>query len=127
LNSHCLPSWRASCPTGDGAWGYDLAGADKTTHAGDDFFRFANGTWLDYAQIPADKPAISLRLLMTDRTDPASRLDRRGCGEGPYQPADLEAGARLGKGRVHTSNNGLSVQAITREFVKVNLNYQHCF
>ena len=44
-----------------GKWGYDSAGADKTTHAGDDFFRFANGMWLDRAQIPADKPAISLR------------------------------------------------------------------
>src|SRR5262245_32798716 len=55
-----------------GAWGYDAAGSDKTTRAGDDFFRFANGAWLDRAQIPADKPAISLGLLMTDRTE--SRL-----------------------------------------------------
>jgi len=52
-----------------GAWGYDSAGIDKNTKPGDDFFRYANGAWLDKAQIPADKPAVSLRLAMTDRTE----------------------------------------------------------
>ena len=52
-----------------GAWGYDGTGADKSTKPGNDFFGFANGTWLDHTQIPPDKPAISLRLLMTDRTE----------------------------------------------------------
>ncbi len=37
--------------------------------AGDDFFRFANGTWIDHVQIPADKAAYSLRLIMTDKTE----------------------------------------------------------
>jgi putative endopeptidase len=74
-----------------GAWGYDLAGADKTTHAGDDFFRFANGTWVDHAQIPADKPAISLRSLMTDRTEARLHdLMEEAAAKAPYQPADLE-------------------------------------
>jgi putative endopeptidase len=36
---------------------------------GDDFFRYANGAWLDHVQIPADKPAYSLRLAMTDTTE----------------------------------------------------------
>ena len=52
-----------------GKWGYDQAGMDKATEPGDDFFRFANGTWLDRAQIPADKPAVSFRLEMTDRAE----------------------------------------------------------
>ena len=52
-----------------GAWGFDLAGADTSTKPGDDFFRFANGTWLDKTQIPPDKPAYSLRLAMTDVTE----------------------------------------------------------
>jgi putative endopeptidase len=52
-----------------GAWGFDAAGADMTTRPGDDFFRYANGTWLDHVQIPADKPAYSLRLAMTDLTE----------------------------------------------------------
>ena len=52
-----------------GAWGFDLAGADASTKPGDDFFRYANGTWFDRAQIPADKSAYSLRVIMTDFTE----------------------------------------------------------
>src|SRR5450432_946266 len=52
-----------------GAWGFGLAGADTSTKPGDDFFRYANGTWLDKTQIPPDKPAYSLRLAMTDLTE----------------------------------------------------------
>jgi len=64
-------AWAA--PAGDkpqyGSWGFDSAGADMKTRPGDDFFRYANGTWLDHVQIPADKPAYSLRLAMTDTTE----------------------------------------------------------
>ena len=52
-----------------GAWGFDLDGADKATKPGDDFFRYANGAWLDKTAIPADKPGYSLRLAMTDRAE----------------------------------------------------------
>ena len=52
-----------------GAWGFDSAGADLAAKPGDDFFRYANGAWLDKVQIPADKPAYSLRLAMTDTTE----------------------------------------------------------
>src|SRR5436305_14538388 len=52
-----------------GSWGLDLAGMDKNTKPGDDFFRYANGTWIDKTQIPSDKPAYSLRLVMTDLTE----------------------------------------------------------
>jgi putative endopeptidase len=60
-------------PTGTkpqyGKWGFDIEGADRKTKPGDDFFRFANGAWIDRVQIPADKPAYSLRLAMTDLTE----------------------------------------------------------
>ncbi len=52
-----------------GTWGFDTEGADLKAKAGDDFFRYANGAWLDRVQIPADKPAYSLRLAMTDLTE----------------------------------------------------------
>src|SRR4051812_40828176 len=52
-----------------GTWGFDAAGADPATKPGDNFFRYANGTWLDNTQIPSDKPAYSLRLAMTDKTE----------------------------------------------------------
>ena len=37
--------------------------------AGNDFFRYANGAWLDSHQIPADKSGVSRRLEMTDRVE----------------------------------------------------------
>ncbi len=52
-----------------GRWGFDLSGADLKTNPGDDFFRYANGAWLDRVQIPGDKPAYSLRLAMSDTTE----------------------------------------------------------
>src|SRR3982751_1784648 len=52
-----------------GAWGFDTEGADLKSKAGDDFFRYANGHWLDRVQIPADKPGYSLRLAMTDAVE----------------------------------------------------------
>ncbi len=52
-----------------GAWGLDTAGMDAATKPGNDFFRYANGAWVARTQIPADKPAVSLRLAMTDKTE----------------------------------------------------------
>ena len=70
-----------------GRWGFDSAGADLSTRPGDNFFRYANGTWLDRTTIPADKPGYSLRLAMTDaprngctrswQTQPRTRDTRR--------------------------------------------------
>ena len=52
-----------------GEWGFDATGADRKTKPGDDFFRYANGAWVDRTEIPADKPMYSLRLAMTDLTE----------------------------------------------------------
>src|SRR5882757_657931 len=52
-----------------GDWGFDLAGRDTAAKPGDDFFRYANGAWLDRTPIPGDKPGISLRLLETDMAE----------------------------------------------------------
>src|ERR1700744_2268201 len=74
-----------------GAWGLDTAGMDKAAKPGDDFFRYANGTWLDHHAIPADKPAVSLRLEMTDRTE--ARLHammEASAAKVGHQPSDLE-------------------------------------
>lgn len=52
-----------------GEAGFDQAGQDLSTKPGDDFFRFANGAWLDKAVIPEDKPALSLRLIASMQTE----------------------------------------------------------
>jgi len=41
-----------------GAWGIDLTGMDRSVKPGDDFFLYANGAWLDKAEIPADRTSI---------------------------------------------------------------------
>ena len=38
-----------------GTWGFDLEGRDLSVDAGDDFFRHANGTYVDALVIPADR------------------------------------------------------------------------
>ena len=38
-----------------GKWGFDLSGRDLTTKPGDDFFRFANGSYVDHMEIPPDR------------------------------------------------------------------------
>ena len=38
-----------------GPWGFDLAAMDRNVKPGDDFFRFAGGTWMKNAQIPPDR------------------------------------------------------------------------
>jgi putative endopeptidase len=78
LAAVCLSAWivgaaqagdTTSTSTKYGSWGFDAAGADMTTKPGDNFFRYANGTWLDRTPIPSDKPAVSLRLQITDLTE----------------------------------------------------------
>jgi putative endopeptidase len=71
--SSCIPLARgADAPPAKlkyGSWGFDLTGMDATIKPGDNFFRYANGAWVDKTEIPPDKPAYSLRLAMTDLTE----------------------------------------------------------
>src|ERR1044071_313212 len=74
-----------------GSWGFDLSGADTSTKPGDDFFRYANGTWIDKTQIPPDKPAYSLRLAMTDLTEKRLHEMMESLGAKPNEnPSTLE-------------------------------------
>ena len=54
-----------------GTWGYDLSGMDRTVKPGEDFFRFANGKWVEPTEIPSDRSRYGnfdkLRELSTDR------------------------------------------------------------
>jgi putative endopeptidase len=40
-----------------GTWGVDLTALDRQAKPGDDFFRFAGGSWFDKVVIPADRPS----------------------------------------------------------------------
>ena len=59
-----------SAPSTDqtfGSFGIDLAARDKTIRPGSDFFRYANGTWLDENEIPADRTSTSMSLIVHER------------------------------------------------------------
>ena len=38
--------------------GLDVAGMDRSVKPGDNFFEYANGTWLEQTEIPADRSAL---------------------------------------------------------------------
>jgi putative endopeptidase len=74
-----------------GAWGFDSAGEDRATNPGDDFFRFANGAWLDRMQIAPDKSGVSLRQMMSDRTEAyLHEMMEQASAHAQHQPSDLE-------------------------------------
>ncbi|MEY2543694.1 MAG: putative endopeptidase, partial [Verrucomicrobiota bacterium] len=74
-----------------GTWGFDSSGADTSVKPGDDFFRYANGTWLAKTQIPPDKPAYSMRIIMTDFTEQRLReMLEAGGAKLPENPSTLE-------------------------------------
>jgi putative endopeptidase len=41
-----------------GSWGVDLTAGDPSVKPGDDFQKYASGTWLAKTEIPADKPEV---------------------------------------------------------------------
>src|SRR5438067_8434386 len=72
-----------------GTWGFDSSGMDAKTKPGDDFFRYTNGAWLDRTKIPPDKPAFSLRILMTVKIE--ERLhDMMGKAARKNETSDIE-------------------------------------
>src|ERR1041385_1507321 len=74
-----------------GSWGFDGSGQDASVKPGDDFFRHANGPRLDTHQIPPDKPGVSLRLEMTDRTEARlHEMMEAAAAKASDQPGDLE-------------------------------------
>jgi len=52
-----------------GAFGIDLAARDLSVKPGDDFFRYANGTWLANTQIPADRTRWGTFDILREKSD----------------------------------------------------------
>ncbi|WP_425409562.1 M13 family metallopeptidase [Hyphococcus sp.] len=50
-------------------WGYPFSAFDRETRPGDDFYRFANGGWLDETPIPADRTGVGFSTTMRDRNE----------------------------------------------------------
>src|ERR1700730_4156931 len=52
-----------------GAWGLDLTAHDTSVKPGDDFFRYADGKWIDTNQIPPDRTSWTSFAELTDRAE----------------------------------------------------------
>jgi putative endopeptidase len=51
-----------------GSFGLDLSGSDPSVKPGDDFARYANGHWLDTAQIPPDRASWGSFAMLRERS-----------------------------------------------------------
>ena len=72
-------------------FGFDSSAVDKATAPGDDFFQYANGSYLARTEIPADRPIASRRFEMTDRTDQQLKTLLEEAAQGnSEQPTDLK-------------------------------------
>ncbi len=56
-------------PAAIGAFGVDLAGRDVSVKPGDDFFRYANGTWAATTEIPADRTRWGTFDILREKSD----------------------------------------------------------
>ena len=62
----------------------DLAGIDKSVAPGDDFFSYANGTWLKTTEIPADRSAYGTSSMLEELTlERTAALIRDAARNGP--------------------------------------------
>jgi len=70
-----------------GTWGVDLSSRDPKTNPGDDFERYASGSWFDANDIPADKSGNGVR------TELDARAQEQGRAVVMNAPADSQLGA----------------------------------
>jgi putative endopeptidase len=80
-----------------GTWGFDLAGRDLSVKPGDDFFKFANGAYMEKLVIPSDRTGWGSFNALRELSDARSRAliekaaaDKTGSGEA-RQIGDLYA------------------------------------
>ncbi|HEY0413365.1 MAG TPA: M13 family metallopeptidase [Allosphingosinicella sp.] len=75
-----------------GGWGVATADMDKGVKPGDDFFRYAEGTWLRSAEIPADKARAGYNYDLPDQTEAEVRALVEAAGSHPADPVMRQVG-----------------------------------
>ena len=73
-----------------GAFGVDLAGRDPNVKPGNDFFRFAGGTWLKANQIPADRSSWNTFGVLREDSDANVRAIIENLAAGAHPPGSVE-------------------------------------
>ena len=78
-----------------GPWGFDLSGMDRAARPGDDFFRYANGSWHDRTPIAPDRDNNGVERVVNDIVgDRVRDILERG-EDGVEAPARVDA-AKIG-------------------------------
>jgi putative endopeptidase len=75
-----------------GTWGVATADMDKTVTPGDDFYRYAEGSWLRSAEIAADKARAGYNYDLPDVTEAEVRSLVEGAGRGASDPLLRQVG-----------------------------------
>ena len=88
--------------------GLDLAGMNKAVKPGDDFFRYANGTWLDKTEIPADRASWGSGPITTERTY-ASRSSLRHASMSSVRATDRAISSLLSGGELVAARGVVTV------------------
>ena len=87
------PTAEAASPlSATGAHDVDRGAIDASIAPGDDFFRYANGTWLKKTEIPADRSSYGAWSVLFDRAQQRTRelLEKAAAGNTPAK-SDLSA------------------------------------
>ena len=87
------PGGAASAPTFR-PWGFDASGMDRSVRPGDDFFRFANGGWVDRTEIPADRSRFGSFHVLAEQAEQQSRAILEAAGADRAAAGDR---AKLGR------------------------------
>jgi putative endopeptidase len=80
-----------------GTWGFDIAGMDRTVKPGDDFYRFANGTWDKNTEIPADRSSYGAFAVLRELSDARTRAILDETSAGKVQDVDAQRIAAIYK------------------------------
>lgn len=73
-----------------GTWGVDLSSRDPATAPGDDFFRYANGTWLDSYQLKPDEKRYGSFIELRYRSERQVRAIITELAAGSQAPGSIE-------------------------------------
>jgi len=65
----CVPAGQAQSAGAPEAHGIQLANMDRSLRPGDDFFRFANGEWIQRTEIPADREGVDVFTKLADTSN----------------------------------------------------------
>jgi len=70
--------------------GIDLEAMDTSVRPGDDFFRYANGRWLEATEMPADKARYGVFEILNDESQDAVKVIVEESAKGDFEPGSDE-------------------------------------